>query len=319
VNTLRSRLLPLIDILLPPFVYPSAWLLKRIRRAGVRQLTRCRSALIRVGVFPIVDHYYEPQFDYRKTKQPFSRDRTLPGIDLNVAEQLDVLSEMSFAHELAELPREKSDEHEFHLNNRQFQSGDAEYWYQLIRWIKPRRIFEVGSGNSTLMAIKAIQKNRREDPDYGCKHICIEPYEKPWLEGTGVPVIRQKVESLGTELFSELQSNDILFIDSSHIIRPQGDVVFLFLELLPVLNKGVIVHIHDVFSPRDYLKEILVDKVRFWNEQYLMEAFLSQNNNWKIIGALNYLSHRHHEKLKSVAPFLTPDAEPNSFYIRKIS
>jgi hypothetical protein len=129
---------------------------------------------------------------------------------------------------------------------------------------------------------------------------------------------RQKVENVGARFFSELQENDILFIDSSHVIRPQGDVLFEYLELIPILNKGVIVHVHDVFSPRDYLKEILVDKVRFWNEQYLLEAFLSQNNNWKIMGALNYLSHHHYEKLKLVAPFLTPDAEPNSFYIQNI-
>ena len=121
------------------------------------------------------------------------------------------------------------------------------------------------------------------------------------------------------EFFSELEENDILFIDSSHIIRPQGDVLFEYLELIPILNKGVIVHVHDIFSPKNYLREWLEDEVRFWNEQYLLEAFLSHNNTWKIIGALNYLHHNHYEKLKSVAPFLTPDREPGSFYIQRIA
>jgi hypothetical protein len=94
-------------------------------------------------------------------------------------------------------------------------------------------------------------------------------------------------------------------------------VVFEYLELLPTLGTGVIVHFHDIFSPKHYLKRFLVNNVLFWNEQYLLEAFLSQNDKWIILGALNYLHHRHYEKLKSVAPLLTPDKEPSSFYIQR--
>ena len=309
--------LPVADVLLLPFVYPSAWLLKNVRSAGVHRLPNCRNALMKVGVFPIRDHYFEPQFNNRKPKQSFSLDRTLPGIDWNVSGQLKLLSTFSFSHELAHIPQEKPDTLGFYLNNDAFGSGDAEYWYQLIRSIKPKRVFEIGSGNSTLMAIKAIRKNKEDDPGYNSKHICIEPYEMPWLEETGVSVIRQKVEDLDVEFFSELEENDIVFIDSSHIIRPQGDVLFEYLELLPTLKKGVIVHVHDIFSPKNYPKQWLEDEVRFWNEQYLLEAFLSHNSSWKIVGALNYLHHNHYEKLKSVAPFLKPDREPGSFYIQK--
>jgi hypothetical protein len=319
IKKMILRILPIVDLLLVPFVYPAAWLLKKVRSAGVRRLPHCRNALMKIGVFPIRDHYYEPQFDNRKTKQPFSMDRNLPGIDWNIAEQLELLATFSFSHELAQIPHEKPDTLGFYLNNVAFESGDAEYWYQLIRLIKPRKIFEVGSGNSTLMAIKAIRRTHEEDSNYDCKHVCIEPYEMCWLEKTGVSVVRQKIEDLDVEFFSELEENDILFIDSSHIIRPQGDVLFEYLELLPTLKKGVIVHVHDIFSPKNYLRQWLVDEVLFWNEQYLLEAFLSHNSSWKIIGALNYLHHNHYEKLKSIAPFLTPDKEPGSFYIRKIA
>jgi hypothetical protein len=169
------------------------------------------------------------------------------------------------------------------------------------------------------MAIKAIDRNYDDDPHYKCEHICIEPYEMPWLEEAGVSVVRKKVEDVELSFFSKLQDNDILFIDSSHIIRPQGDVLFEYLELLPSLNKGVIVHVHDIFSPKNYLKQWLIDEVRIWNEQYLLEAFLLHNSSWTIVGALNYLHHNHYEKLKSVAPFLTPEREPGSFYIQKIA
>lgn len=316
---IKNKILLVIDLLLAPFIYLSARILKKIRRIGVRRLPVCKNSLMKIGVFPILDHYYEPQFDYRKTKQPFSQDRKLPGLNLNVAEQLKMLSTFSYGHELADLRHGEAAAQGFCLDNINFKSGDAEYWYQIIRSIKPSRIFEVGSGNSTLIALRAINANQMESPSYRCKHVCIEPYEMPWLEKSGVTVIRQKVEDLDVRFFSELEANDILFIDSSHVIRPQGDVLFVYLELLPTLNKNVIVHLHDIFTPRNYLKEWLETDVKFWNEQYLLEAFLTHNANWKIIGALNYLHHHHYEQLKLVTPFLTPEREPGSFYIQKIS
>lgn len=313
------KMIPYADIFLVPFVYPSAWLLKNIRKVGVQRLPLCKKALLNIGVFPIRDHYYEPQFDMRKMKRPFSEERSLPGINWNIQEQLKILEQLTFSEELKEFPVEKVDDLHFYFNNGAFESGDAEYWYQLIRLKKPKRIFEVGSGHSTLMAINAIRKNQEENPDYKCKHVCIEPYEMPWLEKTGVSVLRKKVEDVEISFFSELEEDDILFIDSSHIIRPEGDVLFEFLELIPGLNKGVIVHVHDIFSPRNYKKEWLTSKVIFWNEQYLLEAFLSHNNSWKIVGSLNCLHHGQYEKLKMVCPFLTPGREPGSFYIQKVA
>lgn len=318
MKKLIKKSISLADIILTPFVYPAAWLLKNIRRAGVHRLPFCKRALMKIGVFPIRNHYYEPQFDNRNPKPDFSKDRKLPGIDWNISGQLEFLERFVFSQELADIPLKKSKNIEFYLNNGAFEAGDAEYWYQIIRTIKPRRIFEIGSGNSTLMAINAIKQNHVSDPDYKCEHICIEPYEMPWLEQSGVSVIRSKIEDVELSFFSKLQENDILFIDSSHIIRPQGDVLFEYLELLPSLNNGVIVHIHDIFSPKNYPKQWLQDEIRFWNEQYLIEAFLTCNSTWKIIGALNYLHHNHYAELKTVAPYLTSEREPGSFYIQKI-
>ena len=279
----------------------------------------CKNVLMHVGVFPITNHYYEPQFDNRKSDPAFSEDRRLTGINWNIEGQLEMLEKFCFSSELEDIPQEKQDTLGFYLNNGAFESGDAEYWYQIIRTIKPNRIFEVGSGNSTLMAINAINKNQEEDPTYQCEHVCIEPYEMPWLEKSGVSVVRKKVEDLEVSFFSQLQEGDILFIDSSHIIRPQGDVLFEYLELLPSLNTGVIVHVHDIFSPKNYPNQWLQNEVKFWNEQYLLEAFLSHNDSWQIVGALNYLRHNHFERLKSVAPSLSSEREPGSFYLQKIA
>lgn len=317
MKKLIIRTLPVVDVLVAPFVYVAAWLLKNLRRAGVQRLPLCKRALLNVGVFPVRNHYYEPRFDYRDTATDSASLRGLPGIDWDVAGQLAMLERLTFASELQELVQHPTEAPEFSFDNDQFQAGDAEYWYQVIRAVKPKRIIEVGSGNSTLMAISAIGRNKQDDPGYACEHTCIEPYEMPWLEKTGVTVLRKKVETVELSFFSRLQEDDILFIDSSHIIRPEGDVLFEYLELLPLLNTGVIVHVHDIFSPRHYPEEWLRDRVWFWNEQYLLEAFLTHNESWKIIGALNYLHHNHYEKLRSVAPFLTPLRSPGSFYLQK--
>jgi hypothetical protein len=319
MNNLIKKLLPVADLVLIPFVYPAAWLLKKIRGAGVHHLPHCKNTLIKVGVFPIKNHYFEPQFDYRTLKQEFSQNRNLPGINWNITGQLEFLERFVFSRELADIPLEKPKSLKFYLNNDSFESGDAEYWYQLIRTIKPRRIFEIGSGNSTLMAIKAITQNQHDDPNYKCEHVCIEPYEMPWLEQLDISVVRSKVEDIDLAYFSKLEEGDILFIDSTHVIRPQGDVLFEYLEVLPSLKKGVIVHVHDIFSPKNYRKDWLQDEVLFWNEQYLLEAFLTHNSTWQVVGALNYLYHNHFEKLKAVALFITPESQPSSFYIRKIA
>jgi hypothetical protein len=307
-----------IDIAMLPLVYVAAIIMKTFRRGGAERLPLSKKALLSVGVFPIRDHYYEPLFNPRHLRKPLSDERQLPGIDWNVEGQLEILKSFDFPQELEGIPENFVSETTFHFGNGAYESGDAEYWHDIIRLKKPAKIIEVGSGQSTKMARLAIQANQRENASYHCRHICIEPYEVPWLEKIGVEVLRKKVEDVGVEFFRQLEANDILFIDSSHIIRPQGDVLFEYLELLPTLNRGVIVHIHDIFSPRDYLAGWVVSGVRLWNEQYLLEAFLSFNSTWKILGALNFLQHNHYNLLKEKCPKLTPDREPGSFYMVKM-
>lgn len=308
---------PFFDFILLPFVFIAALVFKFIRRAGIKYFPLSKKLLYKTGVFPITDHYYEPLFQTGDLKKSLSDERKLPGINWNTEEQIDILNTFHFQEELNKLPDSFVSETTFHFKNNSFESGDAEYWYSLIRLKKPQRIIEIGSGHSTKLARLAIEANQKQEGAYLCKHICIEPYEMPWLEAIGVEVIREKVENIPIAFFEQLEANDVLFIDSSHMIRPQGDVLFEYLELIPILKSGVIVHVHDIFSPRDYLKEWIVEEVRFWNEQYLLEAFLSFNYEWKIIGALNFLHHSHFELLQQKCPRLTIEREPGSFYMVK--
>jgi len=319
MRRLLTPFFPVLDVLLSPFTFFSSLLLFGIRKIRVNNMPLSKKIFKTVGVFPIVNHYYEPLFDDRKLKLSLDRDRNLPGINWNNEGQLSLLSQFNYQEELNSIPSDKSKDLSFFFNNPSLGPGDAEYLYCIIRHFKPARIIEVGSGYSTLMAKQAIEKNKQGNLSYTCEQICIEPYEMPWLEKTGVQVIRKLVEDVDISFFSSLQQNDILFIDSSHIIRPQGDVLFEFLEILPALHPGVIIHIHDIFSPKDYTKKHLVDDILFWNEQYLLEAFLTCNNDFVIIGALNYLKTHFPDKLISKLPILknNPAHVPGSFWIKR--
>ncbi len=277
------------------------------------------SILMKVGVYPVTDFYYNPMINPQKYLYKSLRDdRVLPGIDFNVKEQIELCDRFQYQEELKKFPLNKNNKNEYYYNNGSFCSGDSEFLYNIIRYYKPSRLIEIGSGASTLMAINAIKKNGKEDSQYYCKHTCIEPYEQPSLESLHINLIRERVELIDKKIFNELKKNDILFIDSSHIIRPQGDVLVEYLNILPMLNSGVLVHIHDIFTPKDYLDEWIFNH-SFWNEQYLLEAFLTFNKEFKIIGSLNFLMHKYPEKLNRACPILATqcDREPGSFWIQR--
>jgi len=306
-----------LDLFLCWFVIPSAYLLKAVRRLGLGRLKFTRAMLLRIGLLPVSSHYYEPFVRPRDLKGSLDEERDLPGIDLNYSAQLAFLDTLTFESELGDLTSPSLSPDDFRLGNKSFESGDAEFLYQVIRRIRPAKIVEIGSGYSTLMARRAVAKTSSENPEYSCRHICIEPYEAAWLEGLGVEVLRQRVENVDKSLFKSLGAGDLLFIDSSHIIRPQGDVLTEYLQILPILASGVMVHVHDVFTPRDYLEEWVKKSLLLWNEQYLLEAFLTHNTKWSIAAAVNMLKHRNFENLVRACPYLTADREPGSLYILK--
>ena len=303
--------IPLGDVLLAPFIFVAALLLKSVRRVGVYRMRVSRAILQGVGVFPIRDHYYEPLFHPRHLRHALAEERPLPGIDMNAEGQLALLERFAFQDELRAFPRRHTSSLEYCYDNRNFGPGDAEVLYSLIRLYRPAAIVEIGSGMSTLMAVNAVRANRREDPAYACRQTCIEPYEMEWLERIpDVELVREKLESLDDSLFRGLGPGDMLFIDSSHVIRPQGDVLREILEILPILRPGVIVHLHDIFTPRDYPDEWVVDQVRLWNEQYLVEAFLTHNREFRVLAAVNWLTRHHREKLVAKCPVLGEGLEP---------
>jgi Methyltransferase domain len=262
-------------------------------------------------------NFYQPIPDTRSLPETlWNRLSELRGIDMNGAVQLDLLRNQfpRFQREYEQFPAKPTGEPgRFHCNNDLFGGTDALVAYCMIRHFQPRLIIEVGSGFSSLVAAEAIAKNRNS------ALICIEPFPQGFLR-RGFPglrsLIEKKVEEVDLEFFSQLQSGDILFIDSSHTVRIGGEVNYLFLEVLPRLKPGVIVHVHDIFFPFDYPRDWVMDELRFWSEQYLLQAFLTFNSEFEVLIANHYLAHYYLADFKRTFPH-SPWWSGGSFWMRR--
>jgi len=305
----------LLDIVLLPLTYLLLPIYKLVKKYGVINFPLQVKAFIKTGIFPMQDHYYNPQFVYSKSFDA-SKIRNLH-LNFNLEKQLVELAQLKFTEELNFKKEGNPYQGEFYLNNPAYGPGDADLYYLIVRNLQPKNIIEIGSGFSTMVCLLAIEKNKEAGKSTSLT--CIEPYEITWLDTTkNIHLRREKVENIPVDYFKELQENDILFIDSSHIIRPENDVLFEYLEILPALNKGVIIHIHDIFSPRHYRADWLQKDLRLWNEQYLLEAFLYYNDSFEIIYSLNHLKTTHLKATQQTLTNLSEQDQPASIWLRKI-
>ncbi|RGP39968.1 hypothetical protein BPTFM16_00244 [Altererythrobacter insulae] len=262
-------------------------------------------------------HYYHPTYRDCDLPEDVSAERDLPGLELHPEEQLAMLDEFAmYQSELADIAAGAKDANEFVHGNGAYEYADAESLYAMLRHSRPARVIEVGSGHSTRIAKTALDANTAKSHEPPSKHICIEPYEMDWLENLGVETVRSRVQDIDRALFDELSSGDVLFIDSSHVIRPFGDVLFLFQQVIPRLSKGVLVHVHDIFTPRDYPESWLRNQRRLWNEQYLMETLLAHSTRYRVRLALNWLANNYGPRMASVFPAAKerPGHQPGAFW-----
>lgn len=262
-------------------------------------------------------HFYQPIPDTQTLPETlWNRSSKLVGVDMNDSVQLDLLRNCfpKFRDEYEQFPTKPVGQpSRFHLNNGLFDGTDALVAYCMVRHFQPRLIIEIGGGFSSLILGEAAAKNNSSPL------ICVEPFPQEFLKHGFLglhSLIEKRVEDVELEFFSQLGSGDILFIDSSHTVKIGGDVNYLFLEVLPRLNPGVIVHVHDIFFPFDYRRDWVLDELRFWTEQYLLQTFLSFNSEFEVLISNSYLSHYYSEDLKAAFPRLTSWGG-GSFWMRR--
>lgn len=236
-------------------------------------------------------HFYSPlgrpeELDTRRSTL-WPEDPCVPGINFDTGGQRRLLREI-FPPLLEAFDfREHSEEGQtFSLGNSQFSRADARALFALLRHWRPRRMIEIGCGYSTLLAAAV----NREFLDGTLEITAIDPFPKPFLRQLeGLSSLRvERVQDTPDAIFDSLEPGDVLFIDSSHVLKTGSDLTHLLTRVLPCLRSGVRVHFHDIFLPDEYPSEWVIDMNRSWNEQYALQALLAANARYRILFGTNF-------------------------------
>lgn len=267
-------------------------------------------------------HFYSPIPDIRyirKQKNIFLTNTTnCTGIETNQKKQLSLIERFQSYYSQIPFPENEQKGIRYYFKNPYFGHGSSIILYSIIRHFKPKRVVEVGSGFSSAVMLDVNDRFFSG----GIKLTFIEPYPDRLYslmnekDKTSHEIFIDIVQNVPHSVFSELNDNDLLFIDSSHVAKVGSDVVFLITEILPLLKKGVIIHIHDIYWPFEY-PESWVLSGKAWNEAYLVKAFLQFNNYFEILLFNSYLTLHHADHMKKYLPDFIPDGG-GSLWIRKI-
>ncbi|MGH9588377.1 MAG: class I SAM-dependent methyltransferase, partial [Acidobacteriaceae bacterium] len=279
-----------------------------MRSTGVRMTLASlfRAAQKSLGISITPSHFYFPvpkmeSFDGKDWRAC----RPCPAFDFGLPEQIQRLQTdlLPYAAECEFPERPVAGNGHFHFNNGYFERVDAEVAWSFVRRGKPRRVVEVGSGNTTLILAAAVRQNAREGSP--AEMISIEPHPAPFLK-EGIPglarLIEKPVQEVPLDRFRSLECGDLLFIDSTHVVTMDNDVLYECLRILPELAPGVLVHFHDIFTPLDYPEKFVRTNLCFWSEQYLLEAFLSFNPAFKVVWAASAMQQFHSDVIREAFP-----------------
>ena len=306
------------------------WLLAPIMRYVAKYGYGVDSCLAH-GFLPLPVHYYSPVPDVAdlNRRRVWNKKSDLAGIDFRTDAQVRLLIELGarFGAECNFPDQPTADESEFHLANDNFSFGCAAALHSMIRRSRPSRVIEIGSGNSSKVIARALNMNECNGVS-SADYLIIDPYPttltRERLAGVS-RVIPERVELLNPSIFDELCENDVLFVDSGHTVRIGGDVNFLFLDVLPRLAPGVVVHIHDVNLPFEYEREYAAGQPgtfrRLWTESYLLQAFLACNRDFEILLAMRYLMVEHADEFGRAFPLYTPARQKSlssSFWMKRV-
>ena len=266
-------------------------------------------------------HYYSPIPHREDIKQLKNKNDSpkpqLPDINLNREKQKKILNDYIQFYKDLPFPENKKENFRYFYNNDYFGYSDAIFLFSFLLKNKPKKIIEIGSGFSSAVILDTIENFFPKRPDV----IFIEPnpgrlnnliFEK---DRNNFKLINKKLQETSIDIFSQLKTGDLLFIDSSHVIKYGSDLQTLFFNILPFLPEGVFVHFHDIFYPFEYPYEWLKKGI-YWNEIYFLRAFLSYNYNWEIYFFNTYVSNEFEDIISKNMPQCLQN-KGGSLYIQK--
>ena len=270
------------------------------------------------------DHHVIPRGYYAPVPEPdelteadWRRRSDLAGIELDLDAQVAFLRD-ELAPIVAEWrpPREGEwGSGRFYLDNGMYEAGDAELLYAMVRRYKPARMIELGSGFTTLVAAEACERNTHDGAT--CDYVVHDPYPRDLVPGDAASLREQRAQDVPLGDFDALGEGDMLIVDTTHVVKMGGDVNRVVLDVLPRLAPGVLVHFHDIWLPWEYHPG-LVAELGFWNEQYLLQAYLAENPRWRIVLATQALLRDRRADLEAAVPTLAGSAaQPTGFWIER--
>lgn len=280
-----------------------------------------RQQIERQGAFP-AGHYYSPIPDindvsaYNNSRKSFQKE--LPGIPTNDDAQFELLNQYSQFYDELPFPEKQNHQYRYYYENSFFSYSDAVFLYSFLRTHKPKRIIEIGSGFSSAVILDTVELFFTQRPDI----TFIEPSTsrlKKLLKSEDsefANIVEKNIQDVSPALFSSLQAGDLLFIDSSHVVKCGSDLHTLFYEIMPYLPDGIFVHFHDIFYPFEYPVDWLM-KGRYWNENYFLRAFLSYNFEWRIYFFNTYVAHVFNDFITEKMPICLNNSG-GSLYLQKM-
>jgi Methyltransferase domain len=205
----------------------------------------------------------------------------------------------------------------FSWGNGMYEPIESEILHAMVRRRKPNRIVEIGSGFTSLIIAAACRLNASEGrpPHYAS----FDPFPRDFVR-SGIEGM-DSFEAMGaTEVpeavFETLTDGDILFIDTTHTVKIGGDVNRLMLEVLPKLRPGVFIHVHDIFLPYEYPRGFFESQC-FWQEQYLLQALLTENQNFEIVLPVSAITRERPDLISALMPWHEAPPGPGAFWIRR--
>ncbi|MGE5462917.1 MAG: class I SAM-dependent methyltransferase [Syntrophothermus sp.] len=271
-------------------------------------------------------HYYSPLPELAELRASQDRifNRTkkqlLRGINIDDEMMLGYLEKFKKFYPDFPFEDQKKEPLRFWMDNGVYSRGDAILLYSMMRYLKPKRIVEAGSGMSSclMLDVNELFLNNSVNLTF------IDPYPERMLsmvhpeDVPRINVLHKKLQEIDLKIYEDLEPNDIAFFDSTHVSKCDSDVNFIFFEILPILKPGVFIHFHDTFYPFEYPKEWLLDIGAAWNETYVLRSFLEFNTAFEIVFFCDYLAIFHRDQIRATLPrFL--DGPGGSIWLRRIA
>lgn len=285
---------------------------------AVKGYRMARLSAERLGLQVVLKTYYSPIPDLANLPEGvWERRDPLRGIHFDLDAQMDfVESELGEHIQTLAWAKDVGLEHAYDPGNDSYPLPDARVLYAMIRHLRPQLIVELGSGQTTRVMAQACRESARDGAATRLR--AFDPF--PTAVDDGLPglteLARVKAQDVPDEVFTELQSGDVLFVDTTHTVKIASDVNHIILRVLPLLKEGVIVHVHDIFLPYEYPRFFFADFGLYWAEQYLLQAFLAFNSSFEVLCGVHALGREQAARMAAVGA-LAPGEIGSSFWITR--